>query len=40
MKQNRIANRQYQNYELHVTVEEEDKLDNEEDTKKMVSVAH
>ncbi len=39
-KQNRIANRQYQDYELYVTVEEEDRLDNEDDPKKMASMAH
>jgi hypothetical protein len=39
-KQNRIANRQYQDCELYVTVEEEDKLDDEDDPKKMASVAH
>ncbi len=33
-KQNRIANRQYQDYVLYATVEEEDKLDNEDDLKK------
>ncbi len=39
-KQNRIANRQYQDYELYVMVEEEDRLDDEDDPKKMTSVAH
>ena len=41
-KCNRAANRQYQDYELNVTVEEqEDRLDYEEDDpKKMASVAH
>jgi hypothetical protein len=39
-KQNKIANRQYQDYKLYVTVEEEDKLDNEDDPKKKTSVAH
>ncbi len=33
-KRNRIANRQYQDYELYVTVEKEDKLDNEDDPQK------
>jgi hypothetical protein len=31
--QNRIANRQYQDYELYVTVEKENKLDDEDDPK-------
>jgi len=41
-KRNRTANRQYQDYELYVTVEEqEDGPDYEEDDpEKMVSVAH
>jgi hypothetical protein len=41
-KRNRIANRQYQDYKLCVTVEEqEDRLDHEEnDLEKMLSVAH
>ena len=41
-KRNRTANRQYQDYELYVTVEEqEDRPDYEEDDpEKMVSVAH
>ena len=41
-KQNKTANRQYQDYELYVTVEEqEDRPDYEEDDpKKMASVAH
>ena len=41
-KQNRTANRQYQDYELYVTVgEQEDRLVHEEDDpEKMVSVAH
>jgi hypothetical protein len=34
LKQNRIANQQYQNYKLYVMVEEEDKLDDEDDPKK------
>jgi hypothetical protein len=40
LKQIRIANRQYQDYKLYVMVEKEDKLDNEDDPKKMVSMAH
>ncbi len=44
-KQNRIANRQYQDYELYVTAEEEDNQrdieeDPEEDPKRLASVAH
>ena len=41
-KRNRIGNRQYQDYELYVTMEEqEDRPDHEEDDpKKMVSVVH
>jgi hypothetical protein len=39
-KQNRIANRQYQDYELIVTVDKENKLDDEEDPPKKASVAH
>ena len=44
-KQNRIANRQYQDYKLYVTAEEEDtkpdvEEDPEEDPKKLASVAH
>ena len=41
-KRNRTANRQYQDYELYVTVEEqEDRPDYEEDDpEKMASVAH
>jgi hypothetical protein len=42
--QNRIANKQNQDYKLYVTVEEEDKLDIEEDPEKdpekIVSMAH
>ncbi len=43
LKQNRIANKQYQDFKLYVTVKEEDKLDIEGDPKKdkqMASVAH
>ena len=44
-KQNRIANRQYQDYELCVTMEEEDNQrdieeDPEEDPERLASVAH
>jgi hypothetical protein len=39
-KQNRIAYRQYQDYELYVMVEEEDKLDDEDDPKKKCQAWH
>jgi hypothetical protein len=40
MLETKQNNRQYQDYELYVTVEEEDKLDDEDDPEKMASVAH
>ncbi len=46
LNQNRIANRQYQDYKLYVTMKEEEKLDieveedPEEDPEKMASVVH
>ncbi len=44
-RQNRVANRQYQDYKLYVTVEEEDNQrdveeDPKEDPKRLASIAH
>jgi hypothetical protein len=35
-----IANKQYQDHKLYVTVEEEEKLDNEEDPERLGSIVH
>ncbi len=40
MSRTRTANKNYKDYELYVAVEEEEKLDNEEDPEGLRSVAH